>query len=197
MLGFIYLVAGFPGDARDGLPVPYAWLAVAAGTVLLLGRWGLAALPRNFLQGLLRVPVRIRVQGREVALQGLVDTGNQLVDPLTGTPVVVVEYAALAHLLPRQVQEVFAQGGEVDLEGLVKTAGAGGALPLRLIPFTTIGKRHGLLVGFRPDEIRLALGGREVRTSRVVIGIYNRCLSPCGGYRALLHPDLLQAPGNF
>lgn len=195
MLGFIYLVTNISVySVFTSLPIPYLWLAVALGTAILLGKWGAGFLQRSFLQGLLRVPVKIKIQGQEVAVNGLVDTGNQLVDPLTGAPVVIVEYEILAPFLPSQVKNMFGTGGEVDLEKLTRSfTEQGQLLPFRLIPFTTIGKHHGMLVGFRPDEICVLAGDQKIRTSHVIVGIYSRRLSPRGTYRALLHPSLLHA----
>jgi stage II sporulation protein GA (sporulation sigma-E factor processing peptidase) len=142
---------------------------------------------------MLKVPVLIKLQGNEIRVDGLVDTGNQLVDPLTGAPVVIVEYDVLAPYLPPHTSHFFQAGGEVDLEKVAQCfAEAGYTIPIRVIPFTTIGKRHGMLVGFKPDEIIIMTGDQKVRNSNVVVGIYGRRLSPRGTYHALLHPDLLQ-----
>lgn len=198
VLGFIYFISNISiHPAFGNLPLPYLWLAVALGTAVLLGKWGAAFLQRTFLQGLLKVPVRIKIQEHEVKVDGLVDTGNQLVDPLTGAPVIIVEYGVLAPFLPAGIKNIFSSGGEVDTvklsEGFQEE---GWPLPLRLIPFTTIGKRHGMLVGFKPAEISLFIGDRQVRKNNVIVGIYSRRLSPKGTYRALLHPDLIYASAN-
>ncbi|MDH7576423.1 MAG: sigma-E processing peptidase SpoIIGA [Bacillota bacterium] len=198
VLGFIYFISNVSlHPAFGNLPLPYLWLAVALGTAILLGKWGTAFLQKTFLQTLLKVPVRIKMQGHEVKVDGLVDTGNQLVDPLTGAPVIIVEYDVLAPFLPASVKNIFSSGGEVDAVKLSESFQAEGwLLPFRLIPFTTIGKRHGMLVGFKPTEVSIFTGDQQVRKNNVVVGIYSRRLSPKGTYRALLHPDLLHASAN-
>jgi stage II sporulation protein GA (sporulation sigma-E factor processing peptidase) len=150
---------------------------------------------KAFMQDLQRVPVQIRIRGQILRVNALVDTGNQLLDPLTGAPVIIVEYAAMASLLPIQVREVMGIGGEVNLDKMAEFTD--GQFSLRLIPFTTIGKNHGMLVGFKPDEVAIQHGDQMVRRTNVVIGIYSRKLSPKGAYRALLHPDLLNASGGI
>ncbi len=196
VLGFVYFMNNFAiQPVFSGVPLPYLWLAIALGTAVLLGKWGVAFLRKTFLQDMLKVPVLIRLQSHEIKVDGLVDTGNQLVDPLTGAPVVIVEYDVLAPYLPPQAKSLFSGGGEADLEKVAQCfAEAGYVLPIRVIPFTTIGKRHGMLVGFKPDEIIILTGDQKVRNSNVVVGIYSRHLSPRGAYHALLHPDLLQTP---
>jgi stage II sporulation protein GA (sporulation sigma-E factor processing peptidase) len=195
VLGFVYFMNNFAiQPVFSNVPLPYLWLAIALGTAVLLGRWGVAFLRKIFIQDLLKVPVLIKMQGQEIRVDGLVDTGNQLVDPITGAPVVIVEYDVLAPYLPPNARSFFPAGGETDLEKVAQCfAEAGYNLPIRVIPFTTIGKRHGMLVGFKPDEITILTGDQKVRNSNVVVGIYSRRLSPRGTYHALLHPDLLHA----
>ncbi len=196
VLGIVYFLNNFViQPVSTGAPLPYLWLVIALGTAILLGKWGVVFLRKTFLQDMLKVPVTIRLQGREIAVDGLVDTGNQLLDPLTGAPVVIVEYDVLAPCLPPHARDCFRAGGEVDLDKVAQCfAEAGYNIPIRVIPFTTIGKRHGMLVGFKPDEITILTGDQKVRNSNVVVGIYSRRLSPKGTYHALLHPDLLQTP---
>jgi len=59
-----------------------------------------------------------------------------------------------------------------------------------MIPFNSIGKTSGMLIGFRPDQVMV--GAKNSRQD-VVIGIYNDKLTPDGRYQALLSPDLLPA----
>jgi stage II sporulation protein GA (sporulation sigma-E factor processing peptidase) len=195
VLGVIYFLNNFLlQPVSTGVPLPYLWLIVALGTAVLLGKWGVVFLRKTFFQDMLKVPMTIRLQDCEIRVDGLVDTGNQLVDPLTGAPVVIVEYDVLAPYLPPRAKDCFCAGGEVDLDKAARCfMEAGYNIPIRVIPFTTIGKRHGMLVGFKPDEITILTGDQKVHNSSAVVGIYSRRLSPKGAYHALLHPDLLQA----
>ena len=195
VLGFMYFSSS--SSLIANLPLHYLWLAVALVTAAVLGKYGIAYIKKNLLQDLLKVPVEICIQGKSFKVTGLVDTGNQLVDPQTKKPVVIVEYAVLKPYLPLELQNIIDADGEVDLARLTELVPSEGkTLSLRLIPFTTIGKRHGMLVGFRPDKITVFTGDQQFCKTDVVIGIYNRRLSPQGSYRALLHPDLIQAAAN-
>ncbi|MGB4505270.1 MAG: sigma-E processing peptidase SpoIIGA [Syntrophaceticus sp.] len=198
VLGLIYLMGSSSlTGILSNLPLNYLWLLIALVTAVILGKYGIAYIKKSLLQDLLKVPVEIRVQGKQFKVIGLVDTGNQLVDPLTGSPVIIVEYEVLKPYLPSELQEIIDTNGEVDLSKLAEVIPEEGSdFSFRLIPFTTIGKHHGMLVGFRPDEIIVLSGDERVHKKDVVIGIYNRRLSPRGTYRALLHPDLIQAAAN-
>ncbi|HBG22953.1 MAG: sigma-E processing peptidase SpoIIGA [Syntrophaceticus sp.] len=198
VLGIIYMVGSSTlTGVFNNLPLSYLWLLIAVVAAAIMGKYGVAYFKNSVLQDLLKVPIIIRIQGKELKAIGLVDTGNQLVDPLTGSPVVIVEYGILKRYLPSELQEIIDNSGEVDLSKLTEiTPEEGSGFSFRLIPFTTIGKSHGMLVGFRPDEIIVLTGNESLHKTNVVIGIYNRRLSPRGAYHALLHPDLIQVAAN-
>jgi stage II sporulation protein GA (sporulation sigma-E factor processing peptidase) len=122
------------------------------------------------------------------------DTGNQLKDPLTQAPVVIAEYAAMEPFLPEDLKEIFGRSSELDLKTIAEEISKSAwSSRFRLIPFSSIGKHHGMLLGLRPDEVSIVVEDRKVTTRHVVVGIYNKPLCPQGSYRALLHPDLLES----
>jgi len=174
-----------------GLTVPVPWWVPVAG--ILAG----ACLFRCFWQRRQSVAVgplcevEIYLYGAAVSLVGLVDTGNQLRDPLGDLPVVVVECDALARLLPAQLFAIYRDGQDEDL-GRIGECLSGSALAprLRVIPFTSVGRQSGLLLGFRPDLIRVRASGTTSAHTDAVVCLYRGTLAHDGTYQALLHPDL-------
>lgn len=181
--GGVLLLGGVKGWALG--------LAVVVG--LLLAMVSREWLQRRGWRDLLCLPAEI-VFGRErVVVQALLDTGNQLRDPLSRSPVMIVEYEVLRPVLPVEVRDLFERPGEPDLDLVAENLGdSPWRARFRVIPFASLGSRHGLLLGFRPDEIIVHGRGQAMGTSNVIIGIYNHSLCPEGSYRALLHPDILK-----
>lgn len=172
----------------------YIWYGLAACIMMIIAmaKWGSAVFRKKALQDILRVPLKVLFGQDEIQVEALIDTGNQLQDPLTKIPVVVVEYAALRHLLPPEVRLAFEKGAEPDImEVLEALALTPWSTRFRVIPFTSLGKQNGLLMGFRPDRLEIYKNDCPVATENVIVGIYTRELSPEGAYRALLHPDII------
>ncbi len=90
------------------------------------------------------IPVTIHYGGQCVSLTALVDTGNTLRDPVSGRPVLVVEGAVAARLLPLSREQ---------LESPVETLATMKVPGLRLIPYRAVGQSAGLLLGLRPDAV--------------------------------------------
>jgi len=167
-------------------------LLITVAAYVCFTRFGSRLLQKRLAQNLFRVPLKVLFGEAQVEVEALIDTGNQLQDPLTHIPVVVVEYGVLKGIFPQEVRTAFEYGKEPDimliLDSLAETQWV---TRFRVIPFTSLGRENGLLIGFRPDRIEVLNKGNLVSTGNVIVGVYHQELCPEGGYRALLHPDVL------
>ncbi len=166
-------------------------LSILTAAIILKVFWELVQYKLS--KGRLLKTVGISVDKRKVSLQALVDTGNSLHDPITKLPVVVVEFAAISSILPEEIKEIFTGEGEEDLSRLTAlVSGSSWYSRFRLIPFTSLGKENGMLIGFKPDYLEIDSESDEKKgIYNVIVGIYNKALSKNNSYRALVGPDLL------
>ncbi len=138
------------------------------------------------------VQLYISFDSKIIGLYALVDTGNALHDPLTNMPVVIVEFGAIKDILPGEIRKVFEECSDIDLANITKAiSNTTWFTRFRLIPFTSLGKENGMLVGFKPDFIEIDNDNEKKDIKDVVIGIYTRSLSKNEKYKALLSPDLI------
>ncbi len=131
--------------------------------------------------------IGISWNGQEVWLDALLDTGNALCEPFSGAPVIVAEYEKLLPILPAALQNACMAGREPSVEAICDEQIRG---RIRVIPFSSLGKEHGMLLGFRPDRAWLLENEKIVDAGTVVIGIYTRPLARDRSYGALLPPQL-------
>jgi stage II sporulation protein GA (sporulation sigma-E factor processing peptidase) len=136
--------------------------------------------------------IMILMDNRKVTIMALVDTGNALNEPLTNAPVVVVEYASIKELLPKDVQGIFEKDNQNDFNIIAHIMSNSDLITrFRVIPFKSLGKENGMLLGFKPDEVQLTENNKLQSIKNIIIGIYNKKLSNDGEYSALIHPDIL------
>ena len=122
-----------------------------------------------------------------VKFSALLDTGNSLKDPLNDYPVIVAEFDAIKAFLPGKIRQLFDERKEDNLTELVSIAAeCEFSKRIRIIPFTSIGKRNGVLCGFRPDKVEINTGSKVFTLKNVIIAIYNFSLSDDGTYHGLL-----------
>ncbi len=135
--------------------------------------------------------VSVYMGGAGVNFEALVDTGHSLYDPVSRAPVIIAEFERVKNFLPEGLQALFYEKNENDLARLIQNASGGGfAERLRMIPFSSLGRANGMLIGFKPD--RVTVGGKTpAPREQVVIGIYNNQLTRDGRYQGLLAPELV------
>ena len=67
------------------------------------------------------------------------------------------------------------------------------ASKIRAIPFKSLGKENGLLLGVKVDEIEVSYQDMEHKIKDVIIGIYNGVLSRNGKYSGLIGLDIINS----
>ncbi len=153
------------------------------GTVFLLGSesfWGILASGacvmglcvagfRGQAGNSTYVPVQLCYGDRCLHITALRDTGNSLLDPVSGQSVLIVDHKVAQRLTG------------LTREELQDPVGAMGRLPgLRLIPYKTVGQPGGLLLGLKISNVKIG----DAVSSRLV-AFAPDSLSADGEYEAL------------
>jgi sigma-E processing peptidase SpoIIGA len=142
MGGLLFCLTGLLADA--GLRISAVWEILAAGGILFL-----------FLQKTFQKRERsqdfclatLRRGENSITVDALVDSGNSLIEPVTGKPVSVVErevFGALWH---------------------------GSAQGFRAIPYHSVGKEHGIMNGYLLPELLLEVDGVKKEFRDVYIAV--------------------------
>lgn len=210
LLGIFYIISFALGGAAFGLfyfmgkgnvingafyikdfPVSLLITAFAVGYILLNYCWGF--IQNRLMNDNFKYDVTIELGDKQVKFEGILDTGNSLKDPITNYPVIVVEYRVLSDILPPGISNIFTDDKrDMDLTKLYELENRDDWIcRVRIIPFTSLGKRNGMLIGIRPDNVKLSNKENIVEIKDVIIGLYNNEISKHGEYRALLCPELL------
>ncbi|MGI6343609.1 MAG: sigma-E processing peptidase SpoIIGA [Bacillota bacterium] len=215
LLGLVQVVATFlvVNFATAGFVYGIYNLLVAAGQrslvlaygqlptlILLLAVASLALLSTRFLNLLEnrlvpianRASVQVFLDGREITLNGLVDSGNQLTAPFSGQPVAVVSLDEVAPLLPPEVVELARSPDPYSaVQGVSATEWAA---RLRFIPYHAVGRPAGVLVGVRSDRLIVHCRDISRETRGAVLALSPEVLTGGGEYQVLVPVRLL--PGK-
>ena len=96
----------------------------------------------------------------------------------------------------KKLRELYLRCGEDAIELLkgmeVSSIGGGWNQRLRLVPFSSVGKRYGMLPGFRADRV-LVTEGRQHHAVQAVICIGGAGFCGRQDYKGVLNPELLAA----
>ena len=127
------------------------------------------------------LPAVLILEGRRVAVNALVDTGNTLTDPVTGRPVMVAEGSRLSPLLPGE--RVLDEKALRDPVGTLERLSRGGrGRRFRLLPYQAVGVECGMLLALRLDDARV--GAEDY--GGILVALSPNPVSDGGGYSALI-----------
>lgn len=137
--------------------------------------------------------VKITINKSNINTSALLDTGNNLYDPITNEPVIIGEINMIENLLPKEEFESFKDmvNNMYDLSR-ISTIKEALNLKIRCIPYSSLGEENGMLLGIVTDKIIISTEEGPKEYSNVVIAMYNKCLSQDNSYNVLLHPNFIQ-----
>ncbi len=111
----------------------------------------------------------IHTDREKVEIEALLDTGNTLVEPISGKPVSVAEPEILEKML----------GGEWP-EGY------------RMVPFCSVGKQHGLMKAYMVKAIWVEVDGCYKECQNIYVGESKEFFKEGSRYRMILNPGILE-----
>lgn len=138
--------------------------------------------------------MKIKINGKELTTKVMLDTGNMLKDPISKNPVALIEKNILYDILPYGLLEKTKDmlGGDFneseELEDEYRTK-------LRIIPFTSVGKQNGMMIGIKADEVKIITDVDEIINHNAIICIYEKEFSKRKKYFGLIGLDMLEKEG--
>ena len=131
----------------------------------------------------------IKIEEQEIEINVLLDTGNMLKDPISGDAVIMVEKNKLYKILPNEMLDNTNKflGGEFENAESLEYRKR-----IRFIPFTSVGKQNGMLLGIKPDLVKIITDVDEIVNEKTIIGVYEKTFSKYGKYSGLIGLDILE-----
>lgn len=180
---FLASIRGF-GD-------PISWLFVVIGFPLAwhfsksnLEKIEVAKIQHNQL-----LKLDIVIDGKTYHFTGLVDSGNQLYDPITKIPVMFVSVKKIAEELPETLQLIALHSEQVIM-------GKQSIAPewenkMRIIPFKVMGQEHQLVVAVKPDYITVYQNEEAIVVEKGLVSFTMQELSSDDAFQCIVHPKML------
>lgn len=134
-----------------------------------------------------KVQVVIERKGKRAKMQGYIDTGNRLYEPISRKPVILVEFESVKSLFTEEeiefIEFYLERQGEIfddfHLEPLV----------FRLIPYQCAAGNTGFFICVFYD--RIYIGDKKEEKKKGYMALQKEKLSPLGEYEVLLHTELM------
>ncbi len=135
--------------------------------------------------------IKIKINGKYIKAKTMIDTGNMLKEPITNTPVIIVEHTLLYECMPKEILNNLENIIGGDFSQVPEDIRKKYISKLKLIPYSSLGKQNGMLIGIKPETVKIITDEQEEERKNVIIGIYNKSLTKKGEYRALIGIELI------
>ena len=131
--------------------------------------------------------LEIFYKGKNKKMKTMLDTGNLLKEPISNEDVIIVEKESLKDILSNDILEninIILKGNMLDSKNVY-------SYKIKIIPFSSLGNDNGLLIGFKPDYIKV-YGEEEIVRNDIIVGIYNGKLTQNDMYTSLIGLNILE-----
>ncbi len=123
--------------------------------------------------------------------KGLVDTGNQLYEPLTRMPVLIAEASLWEAKIPLSWMQSIRNSNVDTLFADVHDEPFAWQDRLRLIPYRGVNRSTQFMIAVKPDRVIITHQETQYETSQVLVAFDGGVLSARGDYQVIIHPALL------
>ena len=134
--------------------------------------------------------IRIKIYEQQVETRAMLDTGNFLKEPITNIPVVVIEHTLLKGIIPDDILNNIENVLGGDLRNISENTKIKYMSRLKVIPFSSLGKQNGMLLGIKADGIEIEQTDGVKKVDKVIVGLYNKKINRKQEYKALLGIDI-------
>ena len=132
---------------------------------------------------------RIKILNKEINVNIMLDTGNLLQDPISKIPVMIIEKDKLKGIIPDNILKMVKEnGGDFNFENISNEY----ISRIKLIPFSSVGKDKGVLIGIKADQLIIEINYKKYITKDIILGIYNNKFHGKEVYSALLGIEVLE-----
>lgn len=161
-------------------------LMVAIPTAAALVRSAVGSIRRQRQRQSLILRIRAHIAGHTVECAGLVDTGNQLRDPLSRRPVHLIDAGLAAMWFPPSARPLLEEG---RWEELASAADAELARRLTFVPYRGAGGGSQLALAIRPDLVEVLTEDGWRAAPPCLLALHPGNLAHDGTFQAILHTE--------
>ncbi|ULT58506.1 sigma-E processing peptidase SpoIIGA [Neobacillus drentensis] len=175
-----------------GFGDPISWLFVLIGFPLAwhFARKNVEGMEMTKIQFEQIVSVQLHISEERMHFKGLVDSGNQLYDPLSKLPVMIVSLQNQSEAVPESINRLAAADPEQFILGSQDVPNDW-QNRLRIIPCRVVGQEHQLIVAIKPDLILIEHNGDQYVCEKGLVSFTMQQLSVDDAFQCIVHPKML------
>lgn len=174
-----------------GFGDPISWLFVVLGFPLAwhFSRRNIEQFEMTKIQYESLAEVEVQFMGMAFNIRGLIDSGNQLYDPISKMPVMILSIAKEMERMPSDIRRIAENpdcvlSGKGDFSQDLENK-------MRIIPCKVVGQEHQLIIAFNPESIKIKTNDGIYVAEKGLISFTAQELSADGSFQCIIHPKMM------
>jgi stage II sporulation protein GA (sporulation sigma-E factor processing peptidase) len=174
-----------------GFGDPISWLFVVLGfpVAWYFSKRNVDSIEMTKIQYDQLIKVVVTINGTVFTFKGLIDSGNQLYDPITKVPVMFVSLKTKMEEVPDTLLKMATHSEDIIL----------GTEPIdddwhnrmRIIPYKVVGQDHQLIIALKPDRIMFEKDDESFIVDKGLVSFTLQHLSADDAFECIVHPKML------
>jgi stage II sporulation protein GA (sporulation sigma-E factor processing peptidase) len=197
LIGTHYFISFDPGTESSmllasirgfGDPISWVFVMLALPLAWYFSKGRVDSIEQVKIQYDQLLTVSIKIEDFQCTVNGLVDSGNQLQDPISKSPVMILSIAEIEGIIPEEVRalchdidEIFSGEKNIDTRWSDR---------MRIVPAQSVGRKSQLLAAIKPDSLILKDHESEWAIPNGLIAFREDSLSADGNFQAIVHPKM-------
>ncbi|UYZ23529.1 sigma-E processing peptidase SpoIIGA [Mesobacillus jeotgali] len=174
-----------------GFGDPISWLFVLLGFPLAwhFSRRNIEQFEMTKIQYDSLAEVDVKFMDLDFSVKGLIDSGNQLYDPISKMPVMILSIANCLDRMPSELKRIADDpdcvlSGDGNFSAQLENR-------MRIIPCKVVGQEHQLIIAFHPESIKITTNEGTYIAEKGLISFTAQELSADGSFQCIIHPKML------
>ena len=190
--GFIYIVKPQDIFMRSGIELETIVIGFVVAFILIF--LSFKVIKKRLKKDNMYSPIEVVLDDFNIETIAMIDTGNFLKEPISGKPVIILEHTLLYEIIPKQILNNLENIIGGDFSNVPEEIRLKYITRLKMIPFSSLGKQNGMLVGIKADKVKIFENESEniIEKKDIILGIYNKSLTKRGEYRALVGIEIFE-----
>lgn len=170
---------------------PVSWIFVIIGFPLAwqFSRRTLESIEMTKINHQQLVKVTVKIDEFICSVEGFIDSGNHLYDPISQSPVMILSLNGRENMIPKDMAALF-ENPDILLNEVGGTQYTW-ADRLRIIPSKVVGNDHQLLTAIKSDWIEIIQNEDIFRVKTGLVSFTFQTLSTDGKFECIVHPKMV------
>lgn len=180
----------FLGNVK-GFGDPISWLFVVLGFPLAwhFSKKNFDRMETTKIQYEHLVQIEICFNKETYQFKGLIDSGNQLYDPLSKAPVMFVSIKKRLEEIPKELIKITEYSEQIIMG--VESISPEWENRMRIVPYKVMGRDHQLIIALKPEQILIYQNEEIIKVEKGLVSFTMQQLSSDDAFECIVHPKMI------